>query len=71
MKIMIRRSASGLSIYVPKKDLEEAIVEQQNEALWGGWIKLKNGWVLELPEMAIDTKLPVTVNAKVVGERDV
>lgn len=70
MKIMIRRSNGALSIYVPKKDLEEAIVEQQNESLWGGWIKLKNGWVLELPEMAVDTALPVTVNAKVVGERD-
>jgi nitrogen fixation protein NifT len=70
MKVMIRRSARGLSLYVPKKDLEEPIVEQQHEALWGGWIKLKNGWVLELPEMAPETSLPITVNAKVVGERE-
>ena len=43
MKVMIRRSQRGLSAYVPKKDLEEAIVECQHEALWGGWIRLKNG----------------------------
>jgi len=70
MKVMIRRSPKGLSAYVPKKDLEEPIVEVQNEALWGGWIKLKNGWVLQLPEMAAETSLPITVNAKVVGDRD-
>jgi len=71
MKVMIRRSNTGLSIYVPKKDLEEPIVEQEKESLWGGWIRLKNGWVLELPAMASDTALPITVNARVVGERDV
>jgi nitrogen fixation protein NifT len=70
MKVMIRRSSKGLSAYVPKKDLEEPIVEVQHEALWGGWIKLKNGWVLELPEMAVETVLPITVNARVVGDRD-
>lgn len=70
MKVMIRRSPSGLSAYVPKKDLEEPIVAHEHDALWGGWIKLKNGWVLQLPEMAAETSLPITVNAKVVGDRD-
>ena len=56
MKIMIRRSPeTGLSIYVPKKDLEEPIIESQHETLWGGWIRIANGWVLDLPEMAPDT----------------
>ncbi len=64
MKIMIRRGENGLSIYVPKKDLEEPIVESEFETLWGGWIKIANGWVLELPEMAADTRLPITVEAK-------
>ncbi|MCC8955557.1 putative nitrogen fixation protein NifT [Bradyrhizobium sp. Pear77] len=69
MKIMIRRSPdAGLSIYVPKKDLEEPIVESEHETLWGGWIKIANGWVLDLPEMGSDTLLPVTVNAKKRGE---
>lgn len=68
MKVMIRRSAQGLSAYVPKKDLEEAIVEHEHGSLWGGWVKLANGWVLELPEMAPETTLPITVNAKKRGE---
>ena len=67
MKVMIRRSPRGLSAYVPKKDLEEAIVEFQHEALWGGWIRLKNGWKLELPEMAAETSLPITVNARLLS----
>ena len=71
MKVMIRRSPeTGLSIYVPKKDLEEPIVESEREDLWGGWIKIANGWVLDLPEMAPGTALPVTVNAKKRGEEE-
>ncbi len=64
MKVMIRKAAGKLSAYVPKKDLEEAVVEQEKDGLWGGWIKLSNGWVLELPEMADDTRLPITVEAR-------
>jgi nitrogen fixation protein NifT len=64
MKIMIRRSETGLSIYVPKKDLEEPIVESERESLWGGWIRIANGWTLDLPEMAADTRLPITINAR-------
>ncbi|MDR3496343.1 MAG: putative nitrogen fixation protein NifT [Ancalomicrobiaceae bacterium] len=70
MKVMIRRASSGLSIYVPKKDLEAAIVEVEREELWGGSVKLKNGWTLILPEMPADTKLPVTVNARRVGAEE-
>lgn len=68
MKVMIRRSERGLSAYVPKKDLEEPIVAVENEGLWGGWVRLKNGWVLDLPPMAGETTLPVTVNAHKRGE---
>jgi len=70
MKVMIRRDAKGLSAYVPKKDLEEAIVETEHAALWGGWVRLKNGWLLDLPEMAADTRLPITVNARKRGGED-
>jgi nitrogen fixation protein NifT len=70
MKVMIRRSSAGLSAYVPKKDLEEAIVEVEHEQLWGGWIRLKNGWVLALPSMAPETALPITVNAKVLNHEE-
>jgi nitrogen fixation protein NifT len=65
MKVMIRRGAKGYTVYVPKKDLEEDIVETQTEQLWGGWVKLKNGLVLELPALDEATKLPITVSARV------
>lgn len=65
MKVMIRRSAAGvLCAYVPKKDLEEPIVAQERPELWGGTVTLANGWLLALPEMASDTHLPITVEAK-------
>lgn len=68
MKIMIRRTNAGLHAYAPKKDLEEPIVESEKESLWGGWVKLKNGWVLALPDMPEETRLPITVEAKRLGE---
>ena len=65
MKVMIRKSAAGvLSVYVPKKDLEEPIVAQDRPDLWGGNVTLANGWVLSLPEMALGTSLPITVEAR-------
>lgn len=65
MKVMIRRSAQGvLSAYVPKKDLEEPIVAMERPGLWGGSVTLANGWELQLPEMAAETSLPVTVEAR-------
>lgn len=65
MKVMIRRGSDGkLSAYVPKKDLEEPIVEVQNPQLWGGTITLANGWILQLPDLAPETSLPLTVEAK-------
>lgn len=70
MKVMIRRGDKGLSAYVPKKDLEEPIVETERESLWGGSIKLRNGWTLILPDMPAETRLPITVNAKKVGEEE-
>lgn len=69
MKVMIRRNEkSELSAYVPKKDLEEPIVKHDNPDLWGGTITLANGWVLSLPEMPPETRLPITIEAKRVGE---
>jgi nitrogen fixation protein NifT len=69
MKVMIRRSAQGqLSAYVPKKDLEEPIVAMDNPEIWGGKVTLANGWQLELPAMAADTRLPITVEARRLSE---
>lgn len=69
MKVMIRKDAAGaLSAYVPKKDLEEPIVLMDKPEMWGGVVTLANGWRLELPEMAKDTRLPITVEARKLGE---
>lgn len=69
MKIMIRRDAAGtLSAYVPKKDLEEPIVSMEKADMWGGVVTLANGWRLELPALAADTPLPLTVDARRLGE---
>jgi len=64
MKVMIRKTAAGLSAYVPKKDLEAPIVAQEKPGLWGGSITLGNGWVLALPDLPADTALPLTVEAR-------
>ena len=65
MKVMIRRSSAGiLSLYVPKKDLEEPIVAQEKPELWGGQVTLGNDWVMALPEMPPGTTLPITVEAR-------
>ena len=69
MKIMIRKDHAGaLSAYVPKKDLEEPIVAMEKEGMWGGSVTLGNGWQLQLPDMAPDTRLPITVEARRLGD---
>ena len=69
MKVMIRKGSDGkLSAYVPKKDLEEPIVEIEKPEMWGGRITLANGWRLELPPMAPETLLPITVEARKLSE---
>ncbi len=70
MKVIIRQAGKAYSAYVPKKDLEEAIVEVEHEALWGGWVKLRNGWVLDLPAMNPAPRLPITVNARKRGDEE-
>ena len=69
MKVMIRKDAGGvLSAYVAKKDLEEPIVEMEKPGMWGGIVTLANGWRLELPDLASDTRLPITVEARRLAE---
>ncbi|MDR2129258.1 MAG: putative nitrogen fixation protein NifT [Burkholderiaceae bacterium] len=72
MKVMIRKDGKGaFSAYVPKKDLEEAIVSMARPGLWGGLITLGNGWQFDLPEMPADTALPITVEARrITGDAD-
>lgn len=69
MKVTIRRkTGGGYSAYVPKKDLEAEIVASEAEGLWGGTITLANGWRLELPVLAAETALPLTVDARKIGD---
>jgi nitrogen fixation protein NifT len=69
MKIMIRKDTDGkLTVYVPKKDLEEPVVSMEKPEMWGGVVTLQNGWRLELPALAADTRLPITVEARKLGE---
>lgn len=65
MKVTIRKTAEGeMSAYVPKKDLEEPIVAIEKPEMWGGHVTLANGWQLQLPQLAADTALPITVEAR-------
>ena len=68
MKVMLRKTPTGISAYVPKKDLEEPILTMEKEAMWGSVVTLANGWRLELPDLAADTALPITVEARRLGE---
>ena len=52
----------------PKRTLRNPIVESEHVSLWGGWIRIANGWVLDLPQMAADTPLPITINARKRGD---
>ncbi|GAA0580409.1 putative nitrogen fixation protein NifT [Rhizomicrobium electricum] len=64
MKIMLRKTGEGYAVYVAKKDLEEKIVAMECPCLWGGKVTLANGWVFQLPDMAPDTRLPISVEAR-------
>ncbi|QIO56133.1 putative nitrogen fixation protein NifT (plasmid) [Rhizobium leguminosarum bv. trifolii] len=64
MKAMIRRNGVCLSIYMSKKDVEEPVVAVESHDLWGGFVLLRNGWLLALPDLAQSTRLPITVEAR-------
>ena len=64
MKIMLRKTGESYSVYVAKKDLEEAVVASEKPGLWSGTVTLANGWVFQLPDLPADTRLPITVEAR-------
>ncbi|ABC21799.1 putative nitrogen fixation protein NifT [Rhodospirillum rubrum] len=71
MKVTIRKRPDGFEAYVAKKDMEEKIVAMEKEGLWGGWVKLANGWTFEMPDNDPETRLPITVEArKISGGED-
>ncbi|MBW4602177.1 putative nitrogen fixation protein NifT [Dulcicalothrix desertica PCC 7102] len=64
MKVMLRENSAGkLTVYVPKKDLEEEVVKQiDSEA--GKVFTLANGWELEISNLAEPLKIPQTYEAR-------
>ncbi|HIJ61508.1 MAG TPA: putative nitrogen fixation protein NifT [Rhodospirillaceae bacterium] len=64
MKVMLIKKGEGYEIYVPKKDLEEPVVAMEKPGVWGGWVRLANGWTFEMPDLPPETKLPITVDAR-------
>ena len=63
MKVILSRNDAGsLSVYVPKKDLEEVVVNE-TPADEGKVLTLANGWDLKFPTLTDDTKLPQTMEA--------
>ena len=64
MRVMLHKNDLGhLSVYVPKKDLEEEVVEQ-TDTPEGKVLTLANGWQLAFKNLADDLKLPRTLDAK-------
>jgi nitrogen fixation protein NifT len=64
MKVILRRNLAGhLSVYVPKKDLEEEVINQTQEEQ-GSILTLANGWQLAFADLHDDVKLPQTFDAK-------
>ncbi|TCU04044.1 putative nitrogen fixation protein NifT [Rhizobium sullae] len=70
MKVTVRRNGVDLSVYIPKKDLEEPVISVENENLWGGFVVLRNGWRLALPNLPQNTRLPITVEARRLSNED-
>jgi nitrogen fixation protein NifT len=63
---MIRRDKAGqLTLYVPKRDLEDNIVsiEHDTAELWGGEVKLADGSSYFIEPIA-PPRLPITLRAK-------
>lgn len=70
MKVTLRKVADTYEIYVPKKDLEEKVIEMEGDTPWGGIVKIGNGWRFQMPDMPADTPLPITVDARKLGDED-
>lgn len=70
--VMIRRDKAGqLTLYVPKRDLEDNIsaIEFDTPEKWGGQITVADGsayYIEPIPQ----PKLPITVRAKRAGGGD-
>lgn len=61
---MLRKNNLGhLSVYVPKKDLEEEVVNRVDN-VDGTVLTLANGWELEFADLGEHIRLPQTMEAR-------
>jgi nitrogen fixation protein NifT len=67
MKITLRKTADKLTVYIPKKDMEQAVVQFDREGVFGGTLTLANGWKLYLEPMDEEPSLPKTFEARKLG----
>ncbi|MBI4828255.1 MAG: putative nitrogen fixation protein NifT [Nitrospinae bacterium] len=64
MKITIRRAEGGLSVYIPKKDLETRVIATDPAHAFGGRIECVGGLTLYIEPMKEAPALPLTVEAR-------
>jgi len=67
-KVMIQRDrdSGDMTLYIPKKDLEENVTSLEFEGpdKWGGEVTLADGSVYVLDTLDEVPKLPITLRAK-------
>jgi nitrogen fixation protein NifT len=63
---MIRENDGQMTLYVPKKDLEETVVsiEYSEPTRWGGEVKLADGSSYYIEPLSEMPSLPITLRAK-------
>jgi nitrogen fixation protein NifT len=68
--VMIRENEGQMTLYVPKKDLEETVVsiEFNQPDHWGGEFKLADGSSYYIEPLSAAPSLPITLRAKRGGE---
>ena len=65
--IMVGKNAAGAySFYLPKRDLEDAIVKMEFDSAdkWGGEIKLNTGGTSYIEPQALPARFPISLRAR-------
>lgn len=64
--VMIRENDGQMTLYIPKKDLEETVVsiEHNQPDCWGGEFTLADGSSYYIEPLSEAPSLPITLRAK-------
>ncbi len=64
--VMIRQGPDGYVFYMPKRDIEDAIVaiEFDTQDKWGGEVRLKNGGLYYIDPQPAPPRFPYSVRAR-------